>query len=539
MKKKLTNFATFDIETDPFNYGDFPLPFCCDFFDGTTHHTFWGDTCVKDCYESCISKFKGIVFAHNGGKFDFHYLLSYILKDGLKIFVIKNRLVMLKQNEYELRDSYALIPTPLSGYEKTKIDYSTFTRDRRNFHKEEIISYLKDDTANLYRMVFEFSELYGLGLTIRNRAFDQLKKFGYKIPETDFNYDNKLRAYYYGGRCESFSNGVIKDNLICADINSAYPYAMLHKHAWSTSYSKSDKLPKTNIGQCFIKTLVDGRGCFPLRTKLGLLFPSEKTTYHITGWEYEMAIKCGSHVKEDFEILEVIIPYDVISFKKFIYHFYDLKLECEKKGDIAGRLFAKLFMNSCYGGFALDPSRYKKYCMTDLGELPEENNEKWEHSFDNDFAGISVFESPDPGDKYFNVLTAASITGFVRAQLLSAILSHNVHYCDTDSIIYSGDTHIKFGDQLGEWKLEGKGNELYLAGKKLYAFKLDNGKFKKASKGVDLTAEQIMSVSRGNKVIYNRDAPVYSFKSGLAFLSRKVSNTNTAIRKKPTALNTK
>jgi DNA polymerase type B, organellar and viral len=529
MIKSNVKLATFDIETDPFNYGDFPLPFACDFFDGISHFTFWGDDCVRRCYEQRLSKFKGIVFAHNGGKFDFHYLLRYLPKPNLNVFIIKNRLVSLKLRELEFRDSYALMPVPLRDYKKEEIEIDKLSKGRREENRDEIIRYLKGDTEFLLELIVEFKKKFGLGLTIRGRAFDQLRKFGYEIPETNYEYDNQLRRFYFGGRCECFASGKIVGSLSVADINSAYPYAMLEKHPWSTSYYQSDRLPKRNFGACFIRATVEGRGCFPLRTKdHGLLFPAEKTEYHFTGWEYFAAIECGSHQPSDFDIREVLVPYDTISFADFIHHFYQLRLKAKKENNKADSLFAKLFMNSCYGGFALDPSRYKKYKITELGELPHDDNDstEWEHTFDNDFAGISVFESPEPGEKYFNVLTAASITGFVRAMLLRAILSHAVLYCDTDSIIYRGRNNLDYGNALGQWKLEATGNELYLAGKKLYAFKKDDGDWKTASKGVELSASQIKSVALGNKVVYKRDAPVYSFKNGLSFLTRVVQNTN-------------
>jgi hypothetical protein len=63
---KMKNIATFDIETDPFKYNRVPVPFCCDFFNGEKHTTFWGDDCIKKAYD-LISKFEGYVYAHNGG----------------------------------------------------------------------------------------------------------------------------------------------------------------------------------------------------------------------------------------------------------------------------------------------------------------------------------------------------------------------------------------------------------------------------------------------------------------------------------------
>ena len=75
-KKKEYKLATFDIETDPFKKGRVPEPFCCGLYliETNEYMQWWGKNCLyqfieylKECPHNLI------IYAHNGGKFDFYY----------------------------------------------------------------------------------------------------------------------------------------------------------------------------------------------------------------------------------------------------------------------------------------------------------------------------------------------------------------------------------------------------------------------------------------------------------------------------------
>src|SRR4030042_3179616 len=73
---KMRPFATLDSETDPFLKGRIPEPFVWGFYDGKSFRHYTHETVhslIKD-----ISEQKIIVYAHNGGKFDYHFLLPYM-----------------------------------------------------------------------------------------------------------------------------------------------------------------------------------------------------------------------------------------------------------------------------------------------------------------------------------------------------------------------------------------------------------------------------------------------------------------------------
>lgn len=434
-------------------------------------------------------------------------------------FVIKNRFANIKYKKLEFRDSYLILPVPLAAYEKKTIDIKKFEKGEREKHQYEIEEYLESDCKYLYALVTRFIGSYGNGLTLRNRSFDQMHKRGYKIPSTSRIFDDKGRKYFFGGRTECFAKGIIEKELKIYDIKSAYPWAMLSEHAWGDTFKVSSKLPKEKIEQCFITIECDSKGAFPFRGKTNeVTFPHQRAIYHVTGWEYMAAGRLG--LISNARIHEVLIPDTTTDFKKFVDDFYELKLDAEKRGDKETRLFAKLLMNSGYGGFAMDSANFKEYTWTEIGKHP---GKEWQLKFENE--KYSIWEKPNPTYEYFNVLTSASITGKVRSYLLESFSKcKGVKYCDTDSIICE-HAELQMGDALGNWDLEARGNFLALAGKKLYAFKKQEGEWKLASKGVKLTPEQIISVAKGNKEVDLRDAPVFSIKKGIYFLEREIQNT--------------
>jgi hypothetical protein len=134
----------------------------------------------------------------------------------------------------------------------------------------------------------------------------------------------------------------------------------------------------------------------------------------------------------------------------------------------------------------------------------------------------------------WNVATAASITGCVRARLMEA--KHQCPgalYCDTDSLIAPAEEAEKLvGEGLGQWELKavtGGKKRVYIAGKKLYAFEHGENKWLTASKGVRLTPEEIRKVALGGEVTWKNPVPTYSIMRPLSkpeFITRKISRKN-------------
>lgn len=134
--------------------------------------------------------------------------------------------------------------------------------------------------------------------------------------------------------------------------------------------------------------------------------------------------------------------------------------------------------------------------------------------------------------RYYNVATAASITGFVRAYLWRAICAIRgnggcAFYCDTDSIAFAGDipASMRFDKDLGGWSSEGRFLRGGVGGKKLYAFQRDDGEWKIGCKGVRFTPQEIMRVCAGETVNYKKEAPSYGMGREPLFIERNVQMT--------------
>src|SRR3984885_1724286 len=179
MGRKSSKVGVIDFETDPFLYNRVPKPFCVEFYSDTITEQFWGDDCadrLADFLERLPDKY--LIYAHNGGKFDFHFLHKYIDNPAL---IIKGRITECHLFQHRLRDSFSIIPVPLRDFDKAdsgklEISYVKMEREAREFHKDEILNYLHRDCTVLHSRVSAFVDKYGPRMTIGGTAQRELKK---------------------------------------------------------------------------------------------------------------------------------------------------------------------------------------------------------------------------------------------------------------------------------------------------------------------------------------------------------------------------
>lgn len=534
-KSRAKRLATIDCETDPFLHRRVPVPFYWDIFDGEKHYGFEH---TSDALHFLMDK-PWIVYAHNGGKFD--YLMPGFL-DGLeagdKLLVINGRLAKFKMGLCEFRDSINILPIALRDYQKEEIDYWKMERKIRKAYLPEIIRYCEKDTEYLYDIVRQFRETYGDGITLAGSAMKFWSAFcNVDLPQSKKSFYDQIAPHYYGGRCECFHVGRINNPFRMADINSAYPYAMLHNHPFSTiPQYRSARVSDPIIPQSMYKILATSHGAFPYRENDGsLAFPHARRIYSVTGWEVQAALDTGT-----VEIEKIIerIDFDTqIDFKKYIGHFYEMKKNSAKKS--AEYIFSKLMMNSLYGKLAANPSEYANYSLVGQDEVIASGGD-----YVGDLGKLSIVahDLEEHEMRFYNVATGASITGFVRAFLwrhLCAVkkAGGEILYCDTDSIAYAGKCDaFAFSKELGDWSDEGEFAGGGIGGKKLYAFQEKaSGDWKVSCKGVDLTPDEILAICDGSEVVYKRNAPSLSMNRRITgdakldkkrlFLSRKTRLT--------------
>ena len=535
-KKDEIKIAVIDFETDPFLFGRVPKPFAAGFFDGENYVEFWGDNCVEYLVTFISTlETKHIIYAHNGGKFDFFYLLPWLC-NPLKL--INGRITKAGfMGIHELRDSYSIIPVPLKAYQKEEIDYANFERDKRDKYKADILHYLAKDCEYLYSLVMAFNERFGSKLTIGGTAIGKLREL-HPFPTANESHDTKFRPFYFGGRVQCFETGIINGRFKVFDVNSMYPDRMKNAiHPVGRGYACPVNPKLTAEGKLrgfgdrpyFAQIKATNRGAFCQRLKAGLSFEIPRGEFFTTSHEIQTAIKYGL---ADIHSIEcAFVPQQLISFGAYVDKYSDEKINAKKSGNKIGEIFSKLLLNCAYGKFAQNPDNYFDYkIIGDVGELSRDEWAEWD--LFEAHGDYQIWRKPSKAKSYFDVATAASITGASRAKLLEGLaLAHRPIYCDTDSIIcedFAGETD---DSKLGAWKMEAEANTLAIAGKKLYAAFLDGECVKLASKGVRLTGKDVIKICKGGEHEWKNSAPSFSLSHAPNFVQRKISKKITHVQK--------
>jgi hypothetical protein len=526
--------ATADCETDPFEYQVIPMPFVWGFYsesEGYCH--FWGkgktreqqrDSCIEQFVEFLYSlKEPHCIYMHNGGKFDFLFLMEFI--DGT-LKIVNGRILEARIGPHTIRDSYAAVPIPLSAYKKDDIDYQLLAHDKRGKNKSAILHYLGGDVRYLHEMMRAYREEFGNVLTIGTAAMRALKEH-HEFEEFDSQQDTFFRQFYFGGRNQCFEVGEIKGNLKVYDINSSYPYTMANfYHPISRAFSESRTLDHDTD---FLIVTGHNYGAIAFKDPVsyGLDFTRTYGTFYTTGHELRAGLETGS-----FEIERIESAYTFAQrtkFDTFVETYFSKRLQSKANGEELYVLFWKLILNSGYGKFCLNSDNFKDWMITASDEFLDDSI--WEVEFQH--GEYILWSKPTTQHKFYNVATGASITGGSRAQLLRGLASATRPvYCDTDSIIceeFSGELDDK---KLGAWKHEATADTLYVAGKKLYVlydkgepFLDSKGKGKQASKGTRLTAQQIKNAALGGVELFQNPVPSFKLDGNHQFISRRVRMT--------------
>ena len=539
--------GTLDFETDPFKSGRTPQPFAAGYYETgmAEPRIWWGNNCADLIGQFLADKKeKTIVYAHNGGKFDFYFLWQFFGRyekgkwrndvDSIQPLIINGRIVEVTIGNCTLRDSLAIIPCALSSFgDKLKIDIEKLERECREENKEEICEYLKMDCLSLHKVVVEFREMFGDKLTVGSAALTQLTE-RHPWESIGERQDAEIRQFYFGGRVQTFERGLIKGRFSTHDINSQYPYSManfLHPTGKAVIVGNSID-SETDFVEVDATTKFS---CLPLKTEKGRLeFPIGRAVFKVTGHELRTAIELKL-----VDVNSIIKSYSFvkkITFDKFVEEFYEKRKLAKIRKDTMHSLFFKFVLNSSYGKFGQNPREWKEtYICFDGDKFPEPNNittpERWdetewylsEYSLNEHSVAYFLFERPARRLNYNHVGTAASITGAARSLLMRGLTAcDRPLYCDTDSIIsqkFYGDVD---NNKLGAWKDEGAMDFIAIHSPKLYAGFYEGRCVKTASKGTTLTPKQILDLCRGVDATSRKAAPCYSLKRDVTFITRTV-----------------
>lgn len=535
-----------DCETDPFAEGRPVAPFTCGFYDGETYVDFWGDDCIAQFFAYLKANYAPgtlMIYWHNGGKFDFFFCLDH-MDEGQFPSIINGRLTKLMLGGQEHRDSFAILPVPLAkiGAKDTSFDYRWNERAVRERNRVKIRKYQRTDVVELWKAVTRFHDTFGDKLTIGSTALPMLRSYhGFNtLSERD---DAFVRQFYFGGRVQAFEIGELRGRFKVYDRNSMYPAAMsnyLHP-VGSEYFVRQDLSEKATFAK------IDARnfGALPMRTENGgLTFDAERGTFFATMHEIQAGLETRTL---EIERVHFSIQFPQrTTFAEFVEDFFAKRRDAQRAGDDLLNTFYKLILNSSYGKFAQDPSKYQDFALTlsgapkdERGLWGPENEKGWKlDAIHGGIVKIWKADALNPSRAYKNVATAASITGAARADMLRALAqSRRPIYCDTDSVIceaFSGDV----GAELGQWKLEAEGDRVAIGGKKIYAVFDGADEVKSACKGADLDANDVAAIARGETIEWTSSVP--NFKRDTTkgrtfgrqeFITRKIKATGKTVNR--------
>jgi len=497
--EKIKRIAVLDFETDPFDpHTQAPVyPFtACLLADDIEPIVIWEDV-LERFIDKLLDAIEAIdephtIYAHNGGKFDFMFLIHRLR--GRVSF--KGRAIMAAEiGIHSLRDSSHILPMKLSDWKKDNFDYAKMRKDKRGAYKNEIIEYMINDCRSLLEIVKAFVGEFGFKLTIGQAAMAELKKH-HSVARLGEHTDATLRPFFYGGRVECLAGaGHFVGAYKLYDVNSMYPHSMAdYQHPIGSHYSfrrRGGINAKTAFLDLSCRNYFPGGiGAFVTRQQNAdgqweTTARVERGSFRTTVSEFNAAVELG--LIEDIEIHQYIDCDRWGDFGAFIRPMYHrrhetkaLMKEMRKNGVseespeyLAVRkedIFLKFLLNNSYGKFAMNPRRFKDNYFTDPG-APRPKG------YEDSLRAIvrtpyyDVWERPAPRKNFNNVGTAASITGRARAILMHGIVNAvDPIYCDTDSIICRSISNVEISDtELGAWKLEDEFDEVAIAGKKLYA----------------------------------------------------------------------
>ena len=494
-KRELKQSKTFEIIYAKGTFYQVTLNLYYDkFIDGKKEKNCMKQIIFKDSYK--IASFPLVKIAKD-------FLGIIIPKDGINHHFIRIRNYLLNSEEMKylyddvkiLKDFINLILIQginVNSNYKVIIDKMTIASQSRNEFKHLMYESFKDGSyvsCEAFKN-FDNAEIKGEKESAKNlnNLFESV------FPQISLQLDSFIRRSYFGGIV--YKNSELVDSLegdICGlvyDVNSLYPSVMRARLlpygfplSFNGDYNKSDinkkeyplyfqeiRVKKFHIKHGFIPNIQIRNS----QNFNGTVYAKSNKYIDFDGLaKYDECNFVFSNIQLEY----FLKSYDVegldyirgIAFKGsygIFDRYIDTFMEMKKNGKGAVRATAKLFLNSLYGKFGMNPIKEEKI-------IDYQENTFSTISTDNDGNKLDYL------DKGVFIAMASFITSYAREVLLTSIekVYDRFLYCDTDSIHITGYDipNIKIHDKnLGAWKLEGKFTKAKYIGAKRYAEYIDN-----------------------------------------------------------------
>lgn len=458
----------------------------------------------------------GVLWAHNGGRFDMLWLCKFLRGGGLRvrIFATSARITRMRIGDkttgfLEVRDSAAVVPLPLKDFagfadgKKLSVGLpcqcspdELRTRDRRSHQggycrirvgmpeadylavEAYCLNDCKVGAAALVRLQ-EYADENDLDLaaTVGAGAWKTLKRWmGLPNAEWEARLYRAARAGYYGGRVQVFRPRSWYGHR--DDINAAYPAALCEqpvptgpvREIAGRDAEQAFRSGVAGIYRCAVDVPPMLIPPLPFRDEEGRLrFPVGKFVGVWTELELRRAVELGV-TASDFG--QTLIWHEMISLKLGLERIWDLRAAVGKKHPIGKWL--KYKGNAPTGKFAQHPESEEVVFSPENPE-PCPGNALChgvlcgavgccEHKCT---GKCGTFEPVGWGQDTWIKKTyrippngyvqwAAYLTSYNRVKLLNRLLlaGTSAVYCDTDSL-YSERLVGGNGTELGQWQYDG------------------------------------------------------------------------------------
>lgn len=519
---------------------------------------FWKEDDVIDWYTGLPTGDE--VIAHNGGGYDFLFLISITPHLSWSASIAGSSIVTCRAKGHALcRDSFRMFPRSLKKWTGGKDDvgldcecgkncggYCAIRPDLPPLKRKRLMQYCIGDSRRLIetwiedtdRLVAEGLDLFNsrgqMRSTIGSVAWNTAAPMAGLDPNGKINWNdyNTGRRAYYGGRTEVGRTHF--DLGYRYDVHAMYPWSLTkpvpvgkrRSYAFKTAskhfsnekpglYHAEVWIPDTDLPPLphrYSETRGHGR-----LTRDRLLW----ATGHIRGtWalpELKCAVRHGARIAritmaDTWESSEAI-------FTPYIDFIYGARRKASDAGDDRWAAILKWFANSLTGKLAQRPDIMR---LKVIGHW-DNPGENW-HQLGSKLSRVYA-QSTQKVATCAHTHIAAYLTSRARAKLLDRLARHSGRwlYCDTDSTyLCDPDNTDVHPSKLGTWGYEGIASDWKALAPKLYRYRDDEGRGYVRAKGIPKpTWETLDELEAGQKII--RDGGVERIRRNEGeFIRRKV-----------------
>jgi len=433
-----------------------------------------------------------ITYFHNGGRYDFLFLLKEILDDRdyyvdaflprgssilsfdvslraetsnynnkkeewinefggpvnqKSIIQIKKGVCYYKSRTIQFRDSIAILPFSLDSLCKNfNVDHKKMTIDYSKIKKvtPDLLKYLEYDCKGLNDVIEKYHDWplikkAGTAYTMASQALKVFRTYLSKpISSLPAIVDDFVRPAYFGGRTEIFKPlfwGDKTNLLSCYDVNSLYPAVMLGEMPTNFDYNTSKYYPdKMGFYDAEVEVpdsmYIPPLGLvFDVNDSEKFIFPTGRFKGRWTTIELEYARLLGVKIIKTGK--GVIFQNGGKIFENYILDLYKIRENSSK--DSVDNILAKLLMNSCYGRMGL--RRDRESIVFDDGQEGIRILAELPYQGRKDMVTRIGLEAKHLDSSFSNVAIAAWVTSLARIHMHKIYMQapEKLYYSDTDS----------------------------------------------------------------------------------------------------------